>query len=504
MKNKVLLISPVRDSNDQQSKAITRYEAPSPLLQLGAVLRDNGYAVDIVDTMHDPMPWETLDDYLLIGITVCIGRFMESAREISVEINNRTRVPVIWGGLMPSLYYNEIFEEWGCMDYIVIGDGERPLVDLCDSLSGKNKDIIIENIPGLAYYTYLGPEHKSPLPKEPDLDQYPVPAWDMVARHLNHTQQPYYFRLHTSRGCPWSCRFCYGGRDTSYRKRSAEHVIEELELIRSIIGRDNPLVITIGDDNSLVDSKRMLKIFEYCHENNIYIEQIVTHLNNLNDALIDAMAGIVQTVVYSIESGSERLRRLINKKVDIVDAFNRNQQLFDVGITTIHNVITGLPTATLDDMREDVELGMALKTINPFARLAAFFFMPLPATDLRDWIQKDLHYCLPDDLETWCKSEWYYQVNANDLRLQRPWLTHDEYDMNVDFTHLINKIFTACNRPRITPEAQLLLSVHPKLAELFHPVHQIAQPSMDYRPYVLDRLLAGEKIDLRNDLKKYV
>ncbi len=108
--------------------------------------------------------------------------------------------PIILGGiyatLMPDHAQKKVFP-----DYLITGPGEGAILKLLESLTGR----------------------ASPhLPDPDDLDDYPLPAFDLY-RRLD------YVCLMTSRGCPFSCPYCASKiLQPGFRRRSAEGVIDEI------------------------------------------------------------------------------------------------------------------------------------------------------------------------------------------------------------------------------------------------------------------------------------
>ncbi len=88
-------------------------------------------------------------------------------------------VPVILGGNYPTLCPEHAKEHTGA-DYIISGEGENPVLTLLETLTGHKP-------------TYR--------PTSWDPDSYPFPAIHLLS-------DPLFIPLLTSRGCPFSCRYC--------------------------------------------------------------------------------------------------------------------------------------------------------------------------------------------------------------------------------------------------------------------------------------------------------
>lgn len=118
-------------------------------------------------------------------------------------------------------------------DAIIIGEAETTLQEL---LSTEKKDW--QAISGIAFFDQDKLRQTSPRPVITDLDQLPLPAWDLIdiaAYRSKWKNQTGYFSLNitTTRGCPFKCNWCakpiYGNR---YNARSPEQVVAEIRMLK--------------------------------------------------------------------------------------------------------------------------------------------------------------------------------------------------------------------------------------------------------------------------------
>lgn len=170
-------------------------------------------------------------------------------RLASLIKSSSPRCFVVVGGVHPSLRPGD-FEP--PVDAVVVGEGEETFRELVDDLEGGRW-------PGEVPGVYVPPRGGSKTRglKE-NLDDLPFP------KRIRYRGVGYYMGfqrpialVETSRGCPYRCLFCavwpfYRG---SYRVKSPERVLEELEGIR------DPFVLFV-DDNFMADPDRCYKIAE--------------------------------------------------------------------------------------------------------------------------------------------------------------------------------------------------------------------------------------------------
>lgn len=500
---KVLLVNPssLQDA-PRMERAERRYDPPLAAIYLGSCLRQRGIECEIVDTLIDDVDLQKIEagEYDLISFTVFIGNFLKNARDLTLRIRKiNPTVPIVFGGVMASIFPDMILKEYP-VDYIIRYEGENTLYELVEYLEGKRE---LSEIRGLSYRSGGQVTHNPPRYLENDLDAFPVPDWSLLGSKCNINQIPYYFSIITSRGCPFRCSFCYNrvvedsilADSPTWRFRSADHVIQEIARIHSLTGTR---VFTITDDNFLVNRKRGIAILDYLRNNKMYIEQCMAHMNNLKSSeLIRAMSGVVQCVIYSLESASPRLLTLLDKEIDISLSLVINKNLFESGMTTKHHFIIGLPTETDDDLKMNVEHMKKLKAINPFTVGRLFLYLPLPFTPLEKYIIDNMGYSLPAyTIENFERASFQFEEYG---KKYRPWLDEDRYSMLQDYFDVFTDVFQL-NNMSVSEESLNKLDANPRLKSIFGDLEHIRKPPIKYFPYVLDRVLRGEDIDLKRDL----
>lgn len=118
----------------------------------------------------------------------------------------------------------------------------------------------------------------------------------------------------TSRGCPFSCYFCYDLYGKNYQQRSVDNVIAELKTLKKNYNVD---FIGFVDDNMFVNKEWVM---EFCKE--MYYLNLLwgchARVNEVDkDILSYAYASGCRWIGYGIESGSQTMLNLMNKKTTV-------------------------------------------------------------------------------------------------------------------------------------------------------------------------------------------
>ncbi|MDP7244722.1 MAG: hypothetical protein QF568_05230, partial [Flavobacteriales bacterium] len=81
----------------------------------------------------------------------------------------------------------------------------------------------------------------------------------------------------------------------------------------------------------------------------------------------------------------------------------------------------------------------------------------------------------------------------------RPWISDERFKFLLNYGILFNEIFKANNSK--LDEGLMELLKDNEIKEMFRGIEDVNKPKTDYKPYVLDKVLNGEIIDLVNGLK---
>ena len=156
-KNVVILFFPNPTPGDA-----SQYRVPYALLYLERVLRDLDLEVVLIDEQLQPdytsILAEKCDRLLLAGVSSLTGEQITGGIAFSKKVRELCDAPVVWGGWHATLLPEQTLRE-SYIDYVVVGQGERPLRQLVECLrDGRDPS---NNIRGLGLKTRRRGDHKS-------------------------------------------------------------------------------------------------------------------------------------------------------------------------------------------------------------------------------------------------------------------------------------------------------------------------------------------------------
>jgi radical SAM superfamily enzyme YgiQ (UPF0313 family) len=402
---KVLLTHGYFLEEDYKEKVIMKPYPPLGLLYISAYLNDQGIDNEILDTTFSSKTeltkkiLFTQPSYLAIYVNLMtkinvlwIIDFVRSKEELS-------NCKIILGG--PEVRYNaENLIEAGA-DYVVIGEGEETFTELLNTLENRNSTEL-KDVRGIGFRNEAGEiviTGDRTLIKSidelliPDRKRIDIKRYQKVWKDYHGTDA---ISISTMRGCPYTCKWCsravYG---LTYRRRSPEVVVDEIELI---INDYNPDTLWFVDDVFTISHDWMDK---FCSEKKLRGIQIkyecITRSDRMNENIISLLkeSGCYR-VWIGAESGSQKVIDFMDRRVNVNQVREMIQLSKKYGIETGTFIMLGYPGETEEDIEETIN---HLKKSNPdyFTITLAY---PIKGTEFYQEIETDLNNSFSWELNT--------------------------------------------------------------------------------------------------------
>ncbi len=399
---KVLLIQPSSRVMDFiASKGVTH--PPLGLLFLAGVLLKEGIEVNIVDNNLFDNWKKALKDFSpdVVGVSCLTGPAILDAIKVSKEAKELNKdVKIVWGGIHASLLPAQTLRE-EFIDYVVIGEGELTFLELVKTIE-KNGDV--GKVKGIAYKRQDGSVIITEKRAFVDMDTLPDLPYHLVnaKRYLK-----YEACIQTSRGCPYSCTFCYQPaiHGLKWRSMSPKRVLEQINSISMITKVKK---IKIVDDNFTVDKKRLFEILEGLSKDiDLYFE---TRVNQVNSELLIKLRKFhdVQLAI-GVESGSQEMLDKLKKGVTLEQIRYAFSLCKHYNIKTSALGMIGLPG---EEKRDVVRTVKFIETLEPL-NYAIGVFIPFPGTPIFDEFVKKGKINPPKGLSDWA----VYERNFDDINV---------------------------------------------------------------------------------------
>ncbi|HSQ83474.1 MAG TPA: radical SAM protein [Desulfobacterales bacterium] len=381
---KILLIYPywLENRTDIQDVIVP----PIGLYYVGSVLKENHYDVEILNWSRINETPEDIEKILyekkpdIIGFSVLQANRWGGIEIARIAKQIYPKVKIVFGGVTPTFLWEHFLTHFPEIDFVVIGEGEYTFLNLVKVLESK-KENKIKNIRGIAFKKDGKAVRTASAEQIHHLDELPVPAKYFEYQHLSLT-----------RGCPGKCRFCGSPKfwGPKVRFHSVDYFIDELERLY----KKGINFFYFSDDTFSVDKKRVIEICKKILEKGINIKWVaISRVNYMNEDILYWMrkAGCIQ-ISYGVESGSKKIRNLLNKKISNDDIEKAFAMTLKYGILPRAYFIYGCPGETRRTIQETIEL---IKKIKPL--VIHFFVLSLfPGTRLYEDYKKKMK--LTDDI----------------------------------------------------------------------------------------------------------
>lgn len=394
--------------------------APLSLLSLAGVL-EREYSVAILDQRVSDDFWKELDRALrrrplLVGITSMTGTQIYHALEISRHIKKYSNIPVVWGGMHPTIYPKQTVAETG-IDFVVSGEGEEALLSLAGVI--RSGSPAYESVPALAWkrgeQIFVNP----PAPPL-ELNRLPKIPWELVPveEYIAPTQFLYpginrLLPVQASRGCPFKCTFCSESVLTrKFRLMDPAKVVRECLEMTAKYQLDH---IVFFDEEFFVNKIWAMQIAEEI--NGRFSWAVQSRANDLLRLDLKKLERCgLHVVSPGLESGSNRLLKYMRKMETVQEYKEANARLAQTKIFAQYNFIIGFPTESEDELNATIDLVLYLLETNKNANVNQLSpLTPLPGTEMLKQAVQDFGFTEPETLEGW--------IQVTRGRQEKPWLS---------------------------------------------------------------------------------
>ena len=384
---------------------------PLGLLYLSSHLKAEGFGVEIHDsTFAAP---EDFEDHLTAVRPAVVGLYatlMTRSRVLELIALCRERGSwVVVGGPEPAPNAVEYLAHGAHV--VVVGEGERTLSELLRHLPERGLDGL-EAIHGLRFLD-SGNHVVATPPREQirDLSAQPWPDRDAIEldRYLETWREHHggsSISLVTSRGCPYTCRWCshdvYG---RSHRRRRVGEVADE---IAHLAERYQPDQLWYADDVFTLNRPWVATLAAELGRRGLRVPfECISRADRIDEGVADALAEMgCRRLWIGSESGSQKILDRMGRRATVEDIQAKTALLRSRGIEVGMFIMLGYEGEEVEDLEATVE---HLKTSSPDVFLTTVAY-PIRGTD-------------------------YYREVETRLAIGGPWSERTDRDLRIGGRH---------------------------------------------------------------------
>jgi anaerobic magnesium-protoporphyrin IX monomethyl ester cyclase len=386
--------------DEKQLRKMQPY-TPIGTLYAATALREEDISVAVFDSMlqepsdnlvlalkeHQPKIVAVYEDDFNFLSKMCLTRMREVAWEIVKAARSIGAITIVHGS--DSTDNPALFLENG-FDYVLCGEAERTLVQLCGSILHDEE---IPEIEGMVRLDESGDLIKSPqrLSKNVTWSELSSPSRDLIDLEQYReawTKAHGYFSTNmvSSRGCPYRCNWCAkpisGNR---FHLRPAEAVAREMASLKVHAQVQH---IWFGDDVFALNQHWVQEFAEEVQKRDAAIPfKIQSRADLMSEQTVQGLklAGCAE-VWMGVESGSQTVLNAMDKGLSIPSVVVARRRLKDAGIRACYFLQFGYPGETWSELQETIAFVRETRPDD----IGISFSYPLPGTVFYERVRMQL------------------------------------------------------------------------------------------------------------------
>lgn len=351
----------------------------------------------------------------ILGISAVVSTSYAYTKRLALDVKRIApdTLIVVGGSLAASA---EILLRRASIDLCVLGEGEKVMLNIVKRAQTTRDPKNFADIPGLMLLDKTGSlintGYEEPLSREEiydidweDLEKssninwFIFPAFNENGAACSwfdkdkRTYQPHrrnkmIASLPGAKGCVARCTFCHRW-DKGIRYIPPALIVKRLEYL---IEKYNVGFVSIADENFGTDARWLNEFCERIKPYDVLWQVAGMRVNcvDINRLTMMHDAG-ASSICMGIESGSERMLKVMEKKVKLEDNYNAIRWLHEIGIELTPEIILGMPGESTETVFETAQLLTFAKTLAPDRDPLAIsinYAQALPGTPLYEFARR--------------------------------------------------------------------------------------------------------------------
>ena len=386
---KILLIDPYLSSRDEYGNLsdLSNVIPSLGLAYVAASLKQNGFDVKVVDCSVEGISTSQLVNVVrteapdVVGFTATVMSIQSALSSLKAIKEHFPGMYAILGGPQVTALPHETMES-SEFDAAVIGEGEITTVELLKRIQQGSKDM--SGIPGILFRKANKLEFTGSRAHIQDLSALPKPAFELFPPFSKYqysaisTLKYPCAHMITSRGCPFSCRFCNKSvTGSAFRSRRPAEVMEE---IVALVEKYGVKEIKFFDDTFTYQKENVYEFCDLLDKSKLNMTwSCVAHAACVDRDLLRRMkrSGCWQ-IVFGMESGNQGILDAMCKPLTLSQSRQAAKLACEAGMNVRATFIFGLPGETLSTLQDTLNFAKAIQ----LDTVSFYVFCPFPGSEL--------------------------------------------------------------------------------------------------------------------------
>jgi anaerobic magnesium-protoporphyrin IX monomethyl ester cyclase len=351
-------------------------------------------------------------DTQLIGVSCMFTNSWLSDRFlINFLKSNLPDITIVAGGESITALPEFFMKDSHGIDICVLGEGEETMVNLVFNIENQ---LDLSLVDGICFKEIRSEKiiNNPRRSRKKEIEKIPLPDWDLFPLEAYEKYNLKYgltnrksLPIMATRGCPYRCTFCSSPSmwGTSYMMRTPSNVVDEIEMLMNRYGVTN---FDFYDLTAIIKKQWIIEFSNEIIKRKLDITYQIP-AGTRSEAIDKEVAENLfksgcKNITYAPESGSERLLKLIKKKVKLPNMLVSLDYSNKAGISVMINMIFGLPGETHTDIWKTILFLIKCSWVG-VPDISPSLFQPYPGSEIFD----DLIEKKKIDLE---KDEYFLEI----------------------------------------------------------------------------------------------
>ena len=383
----------------------------------------------------------------MVGVTLLSLGYKNTFNLLHQIKKNYSNVSTVVGGPHVSLLQKKVIEGCDAIDYGVVYEGEKTLIELCQAVKPA------QDIKGLLFRKNKEIIYTGQRDSDYSLDELAFPRYKKfeLNKYIHEAV------IISSRGCPYSCIFCPNRLITpKFRMRSAQNVVDEIVYWYNLGYRQ----FNFDDDNFNQSKTRVYEMCDLIEEQKM--EGLFIRCSNglradkLDRPVLKRMWEVgFRYLGIGVDGGNNKVLTNIQKGERIEDIENAIKLACEIGFGVKIFFVVGTPGETWDDVMDSAKVAQKY----PIQRVHFYNLVPYPGTKVYEWAEQNQAFLY--------EPEEYLNKNTDLIYIplfETPELPKDKREQAMKYLKTVSKQITKDAIVRMFPKYKGVNSI---LAYLF-------------------------------------
>jgi radical SAM superfamily enzyme YgiQ (UPF0313 family) len=422
------------------------------IAHLSAVLKKAGHEVALWQLCEDITPLPSEQEFSnrlkqeaadIIGFSVVTNQWPYTAK-LAAWARKASRAPLVCGGIHTMAAGEEVLQT-GLFDYIMRGEAEEALAEFVDKFQRGEDLSKVRNLG----FMQDGTVRLNPLRPLPDLQNLPFKDYGIFNFQDIIDAKNGWVGLMASRGCPFSCTYCFNHQLVSkYREDlhcsfkglnyirhfAVDQLMKEIDYLQKNFQNISMFIL---DDDLFTFYRPYVEQFCEAYRKISTLPFVVNaHVGFFDESRARCLAEAgCKIVKFGVESGSQRIRsQILQRRMTNQNIIKAIDTAHRYGLHTSVFLMIGLPDETRDDVMATIRLMAEAKP----GRYRWSFFFPFPGTKAYELSREGgyIDFDKMANLENFTDASCLKFGQAHDLFLKKvgrvmPWFVNAHSDLPV-------------------------------------------------------------------------